>query len=404
MPTRDKIFVSYSHKDWRLFEEFKTMLAPAIQQGLVDIWDDENIPAGAQWKQEIETALASARIAVLLVSGNFLASRFIVKHELAPLLSAARNEGVTVFWIYLSSCLYEHTEIASYQAAHDVSKPLDRLTKPQRQAVLSEVCYDLIKTASSPAQPVVVPAGQPDRRAECLLLLTEALESAWHAAGGAAPTTALHRRLELAQKWFKQGTELLPGCRKVGLSPALSSAVDELLKPVLPVLMAEAKWGLPPAGDIDKAPETSDYFREARDAAGDLLSRINELLDGIPEYTAVRDSDRKWSILGFRNERDFDDYLYPPVARLLESPDPMQRDLFERFLDLGEFTPRQLAEQGYRKDLLMDTINALVKEKWAAWTDLTSSGADGKGRLTEVGKRLLKRALDHSAAKSTAGG
>jgi TIR domain-containing protein len=147
MPTRNQIFVSYSHKDRRLFEEFETMLAPAIQNGRVDLWDDRKIPPGAKWKEEIQKALASASVAVLLVSQNFLASRFIVDRELPPLFKAAREEGVTIFCIYLSSCLFEQTEIASYQAAHDVSRPLDRLPKSQRQAVLREVCAKLIRAA-----------------------------------------------------------------------------------------------------------------------------------------------------------------------------------------------------------------------------------------------------------------
>ncbi len=123
------------------------MLAPAIQRGMVDLWDDTKIPPGAKWRDEIEKGLASANIAVLLVSQNFLASHFISQQELPPLLGAAQAEGVTIFWIYLSSCLYDETEIASYQAAHDTSRPLDRLTKAQRQAVLSEICAKLIKAA-----------------------------------------------------------------------------------------------------------------------------------------------------------------------------------------------------------------------------------------------------------------
>jgi hypothetical protein len=157
MPTRDKIFVSYSHKDARLVEEFQTMLAPALQKGLVDLWVDTKIPPGAKWQEEIEKGLASAKIAVLLVSQNFLASRFITENELPPLLSAAQKDGVIIFWIYLSSCLYEQTEVASYQAAHDVSRPLDRLPKAQRQAVLSETCAKLILAARQ--------VGDPNKRA-----------------------------------------------------------------------------------------------------------------------------------------------------------------------------------------------------------------------------------------------
>ena len=148
--TRDKIFVSYSHEDKKLFGEFKKMLAPAIRTGAVHIWDDTMIAPGAKWKEEIEKALAEASIAVLLVSPNFLASNFIANHELPPLLKAAENDGLTIYWIYLSHCLYEQTEIAGYQAAHDISKPLAALTKEKRQAILSETCHRLVELAKNP--------------------------------------------------------------------------------------------------------------------------------------------------------------------------------------------------------------------------------------------------------------
>ena len=87
----------------------------------------------------------------------------IAENELPPLLTAAQEEGVTIFWIYLSSCLYEKTEIASYQAAHDVNRPLDRLPKSQRQAVLSKACADLIRAAQKVAPPPTAAASQAAR-------------------------------------------------------------------------------------------------------------------------------------------------------------------------------------------------------------------------------------------------
>jgi hypothetical protein len=83
------------------------MVARAIEQNIVDLWDDQRTPLGAPWEQEIESALSSARIAVLLVSPDFLASHSIVKKELRPLLRAALQEGVLIIWIYLRFCLSE---------------------------------------------------------------------------------------------------------------------------------------------------------------------------------------------------------------------------------------------------------------------------------------------------------
>lgn len=138
---RDRVFISYSHKDKKWLERLQVMLKPLIRNGSVKVWDDTNIQAGRFWKEEIKKALDRAKVAVLLVSPDFLASDFIVENELPELLD---NADVSVLWVALSACLYRETEIAKYQAINDPSKPLDKLSKPEQNKVLVRIC-DRIK-------------------------------------------------------------------------------------------------------------------------------------------------------------------------------------------------------------------------------------------------------------------
>jgi tetratricopeptide (TPR) repeat protein len=141
MPTssRNLTFISYSHKNKVWLDKLLTILKPLMHKGEVIPWADTQIQPGTKWQPEIEKALASARVAVLLVSPDFLASDFIANHELPILLRKAKAGGLTVLWMHLSSSLYQATELEEYQAAHDISKPLDLMTEPEQAKVLAEI-------------------------------------------------------------------------------------------------------------------------------------------------------------------------------------------------------------------------------------------------------------------------
>jgi len=146
-PPRNQIFISYSHTDKQWLEALQKMLKPLTRSNKISLWDDTAIRTGKKWKDEIRRAIDSAAVAVLLVSENFLASDFIAEEELPPLLEAAHNEGLVIFWVAVSHCLYEETAIKDYEAANDPSEPLNTLSPAAVNKVVADIARQ-IKAAS----------------------------------------------------------------------------------------------------------------------------------------------------------------------------------------------------------------------------------------------------------------
>ena len=94
MTERKTIFVSYSHRDRPWLDRLYVHLKPFERNGRLELWNDEKIAPGAQWRQEIEQAIDRAAASVLLVSADFLASDFVAVHELPRLLKKADRARV----------------------------------------------------------------------------------------------------------------------------------------------------------------------------------------------------------------------------------------------------------------------------------------------------------------------
>ena len=160
---RDHIFISYSHIDQLWLERIQIMLKPLVRKGNLTLWDDKKLHTGDNWLIEIGNALERARVSVMLVSPNFLASDFISEVELPTLLQAASNGGLKVCWILISSCLYETSGLIEFQAAHNIDEPLDSLNDSKLNVTLANIARQIkllfdsepSVNQSSPLQPVI---------------------------------------------------------------------------------------------------------------------------------------------------------------------------------------------------------------------------------------------------------
>jgi hypothetical protein len=99
---RPNVFISYSHEDQRFLRSLLPYLESLEQQNFAEIWSDEELKGGDRWPEEIEAALNSATVAVLLISQKFLTSRFIYKEELPRIFRRQIEGKLTVLPVYLS--------------------------------------------------------------------------------------------------------------------------------------------------------------------------------------------------------------------------------------------------------------------------------------------------------------
>ena len=75
-PAPISLFYSYSHTDEALRKKLETHLSLLKDQGVIQDWHDRRIQAGTEWDGVISENLEQARTILLLVSSDFLASRY----------------------------------------------------------------------------------------------------------------------------------------------------------------------------------------------------------------------------------------------------------------------------------------------------------------------------------------
>jgi hypothetical protein len=82
---RIKFFVSYAHRNNKLATEFveclQEVLTPSKSYSY-DYWKDKELTVGEKWDEQIQEAIDSCDIGLLLISPAFLSSNYITQNEL----------------------------------------------------------------------------------------------------------------------------------------------------------------------------------------------------------------------------------------------------------------------------------------------------------------------------------
>jgi hypothetical protein len=107
MPTPIDVFFSYSHKDEELRDQLASHLKILERTGAIRSWHDRQIGAGEEWKDAIDSNLEKARVILLLVSSDFLASDYCYDIEMKRAIERHDAGEARVVPIILRECQWQ---------------------------------------------------------------------------------------------------------------------------------------------------------------------------------------------------------------------------------------------------------------------------------------------------------
>lgn len=125
MNASSRIFISYSHRghgpEWKAW--LLRHLAVFEQHHLLDIWEDGKIRVSSFWNDDIEQAMRSARLAVVLLTKGALESPFILDVEFPFLRDRQQRDKMPVFPVICEECDWRaHDWLRATQAPNESNR------------------------------------------------------------------------------------------------------------------------------------------------------------------------------------------------------------------------------------------------------------------------------------------
>ncbi|MDC0748818.1 toll/interleukin-1 receptor domain-containing protein [Polyangium mundeleinium] len=126
------IFISYSHIDEAYRVELEKHLSLLRRSGAIRSWHDRRIGAGDEWKPAIDENLNRAAIILLLVSSDFVDSKYCYDIEMQRAMERRASGEAVVIPIILRHCegWQKNTPFGALQALPRDGKPIKTWADP----------------------------------------------------------------------------------------------------------------------------------------------------------------------------------------------------------------------------------------------------------------------------------
>lgn len=125
-----------SNKRW--LDRLLVHIAPLNLQKKVSIWSVQEMAISKTWFQEIQ-------VAVLLISPEFLASKYICNNELPVIIKSVSERGAMILPIILRSCLLHKTPLNFLHDVNTLNQPLNSIAEHEQDRVFLSVAERLLE-------------------------------------------------------------------------------------------------------------------------------------------------------------------------------------------------------------------------------------------------------------------
>lgn len=167
---QQRIFISCSHRgngpQWK--EALLRALHVFARHHLLDVWQDGKIRVSAFWDDDIKSAMAGARVAVVLLTPEAIAERseadpnYILAEEFPALRERQQRDKLPVFPVVCEPCNWRAHDWLRATQAPNASNPLselqseaqDRVFRGLNTAIAEELSRDTFADLPKSAEPV----------------------------------------------------------------------------------------------------------------------------------------------------------------------------------------------------------------------------------------------------------